>query len=176
MNKTVKTLLVTTLVTGSLVAGYLTVPMMHAEQIKTNNAAANEEEQQIVKKIMELSAKGKTINSEEFGIGSHESDIRKKWGEPTGSNETYLSYMEKKQTEFALKDGIVTNWVNSSDKRIKEITYDEVVKIAGEPNSNKISEEERYVTYQTGKYTLLLIFDGHKKTDKVKWMFVRSLK
>ncbi|WP_028778383.1 DUF4309 domain-containing protein [Shimazuella kribbensis] len=177
MNKTTKTMIATTLVVGSLFTGSISIPAIYAEKEPERVHVVNDvKHEQLIKKIMYLSSKGKTINSEEFGIGSHEVDIRKKWGEPTSSNEYFLSYAEKKQTEFAIENGYVKNWVNSSDKRLEEITYEEVLKTAGKPLTNKTNEGRRFVTYQTGKYNLLLIFDGYKKTDTITWLFVRSEK
>jgi hypothetical protein len=168
-------MIATTLVVSSLITGYISVSSIYAEKKPEQIHVVNDvNHKKLIKKIMYLSSKGKTINSEEFGIGSREEDIRQKWGEPTSSNENFLSYAEKKQTEFDMENGIVTDWVNSSDKRLKEITYEEVLQTAGKPVSDKINEGKRYMSYRTGKYNLLLIFDGYKKTDTIIWLFVRS--
>ncbi|MCH5585514.1 YjgB family protein [Shimazuella sp. AN120528] len=131
--------------------------------------------QKLIKQVLDLAAKGRTISSEEFGIGSQEADIVKKWGKPTSSNDTFLSYAAKKQTEFGLHKGIVT-WVNSADKRLKEVTYEEVIKTAGTPASDEKKDGRRYVIYQSGKYKLSFLFDGYKTTEKILTVFVHPNK
>jgi hypothetical protein len=176
MKKMTKTLLASALLAGATIPAITAASDVYAAPKNTIvQVTEQEKHKQIIQNSFKRAKEGKTINSENFGIHSKEADIRKKWGKPTSSNDTFLSYAAKKQTEFGLHKGIVT-WVNSSDKKLKEVTYEEIIKTAGTPVSDTKNEGRRYVVYFTGKYKLSFIFDGYKKTEKVLIVFVHQNK
>jgi hypothetical protein len=175
MKKFTKTILATVLFAGAVIPAIPAISKVYAAPQNSNvKITEQQKHKQTIQSAFKRAAEGKTINSENFGIHSKESDIRKKWGKPTSSNETYLFY-NKKQTEFGLKKGQVV-WVDSFDKRLKEVTYEEVIKTAGTPVSDEKKDGRRYVIYQSGKYKLSFLFDGYKTTEKILTVFVHPNK
>lgn len=107
---------------------------------------------------------GKTINSENFGVGSSTKDIIKKWGKPTnGSDDSYL-YYNNRNIEFTAVKGKVTG-VYSHDKRFNTISYQEVLSVYGKPVAQSNGSDAVYADYKAGKHKLTLAF-FYDKTGK----------
>src|SRR5690242_8926155 len=114
MKKMGKALLITTLLVGVSSFAVPAVSPVHAAA-----ATKTESHQQILHRTMKLAASGKTINSENFGIGSDGNAIVKKWGKPDKGSvkEEYLSY-KKRSIWFRLSSkGKVFNIFDSSYKK-----------------------------------------------------------
>lgn len=103
-------------------------------------------------------AEGKTINSENFGIGSSSNDITKKWGKPFDSSQNNLWY-DDRQIEFFVKAGKVTS-IYSYDKRYKNISYEEVSQVFGKAvKEGRVKGDAVYdAQYKVGKHTISFAF------------------
>jgi hypothetical protein len=118
--------------------------------------------QQLIQDTLELAAQGKTINSENFGINSKGSDIRKEWGDP-GSDDLFLLYHERDILfELNNEDRVVS--IHSGIERFRGITVEEVKKIAGEPEEEIVGECATYLDYTAGKYHLEFTFHYESRT------------
>ncbi|WP_028778616.1 DUF4309 domain-containing protein [Shimazuella kribbensis] len=168
MKNTTKKIVVTTLLTGIALTGLLPI-VTHATTPNTKIVQTQQNHRQTIEQTMTLAKQGKTINSENFAIGSNGSDIKKKWGKPTSGDSTYLKY-EKKKIMFLLSDGKVSE-ILSEDKRYEKITYDEVKQVLGNPKQETKGEDAIYVRYLAGKHQIDFAFNYDKtgkKADTLK--------
>jgi hypothetical protein len=163
MNTWKKSSITFSVATALLLSG-LALPL-----INTANAAPQKQAVQPVnnkhiatlKQTKTLATAGKTINSENFGLGSAGKDIVKKWGKPSDGDKDYLRY-DKRKIFFQLKSSKV-DLIQSRDNRYNGITYNEVVKTLGKPVKQYFEEDSGdhgYVKtiYKTGKRTLAVCF------------------
>jgi hypothetical protein len=155
MKKTTKMVLAYTLIAGSLLAGgqafHMYTSTVQAEQQQSNA--------QILLQTKDLAKQGKVISSEDFGMGSNKNDIIKKWGPPEGEfdDKWILSYAKKRSIQFGLEGNKVSG-MNTSDKNLTSITYNEVQKVLGKGVLHKDMGDMFEVSYQVGKNTLVFTF------------------
>jgi hypothetical protein len=154
-----KTVVAYTVAAGLVIAGTATTT------IQTTYAAPDlkvvvpiqKSDQATIQHIKHLAASGKTVNSENFGLGSKIQSIKKHWGNPDeASDETYV-YYNKRNINFVADYGKVAI-INSTDKSYFNITYKEVKKTLGKAVKEVKGEDAVYVTYKAGKNTLTIAF------------------
>lgn len=165
LKKWQKNSIVFSLATGLLLSGIIlpsvnTVSAAQPQQ-KQEVQSTNAKHQVILKHMKKLATEGKTVNSENFGIGSAGKDIVKKWGEPTSQYKNYLQY-EERNIAFELKSGKVII-IYAQDKRYDNITYQEVGKVFGKPVKQYYEEDSGdhshvRAIYKVGKRTLTIGF------------------
>jgi|GEM_PF-4848873 len=131
----------------------------------TKHTQTTHPKEQIIKNSLKVGEEGKTLNSEQFGIDSKDSEIQKHWGKPTVSAPHHLVY-KNKHIEFGLQNGKVI-WIHSNDPKLKQFTLNEIIKIAGKPDEDQRQNEKRIIIYYVGKFKLQFVFNGIKNTDQV---------
>lgn len=146
-------------------------------------------QEKMIKDINAAAKIGKTIDSEEFRIGSSIKDIYKKWGNPPtygedGAGYVELSYGEPPVTFWARQNKVEI--IDSWQENYHKIIYQQVKKILGKPVSEKhvFHGETGYflVTYKAGTYTLEFYFNHQRKsdyaypTDKLEYVSVYKTK
>lgn len=162
MRKITKLIVVTTLTVGVAMASL--VPITYAAP-PAQQAQQEQNHRNIILRTQQLATQGKTINSEDFAIGSKGQDIQKKWGKPDPANSSADAYTySKRNIEFFLSKNIVTHIV-SYDKHYESITYKEVKAALGEPSKETKGDDGVYTTYECGKKLLVISF-YYDKTGK----------
>jgi hypothetical protein len=162
MNKAIKTIGATSLIVGTLLAGLSSIGVPQTDAAPLTKAqhvtVAQQNNQQIIKQTKQLAAEGKTINSDNLGLGSTSSAIIKKWGlpDPNHSDKDRLDYYQKKKVVFELKKNKVTT-VYSADKRFQSLTLKEIQKVLGKGQVSYF-EDGYEVLYKAGKHNLRFIF------------------
>jgi hypothetical protein len=159
MNKTIKTIAVTTFTIGTLLAGFSPLSQVDASStVQTQQVSTQQQNHpKLLKQTKQLAVEGKVINSESFGLGSSHDAIVKKWGKPDEGSDRDNLFYEKRRIIFFGKVGHTTE-IYSNDLRYDEITYKEVKKALGKPVKEVKGEDAIYVTYPAGKHTLEFAF------------------
>jgi hypothetical protein len=152
MQRIAKMMVAATLLVSTTLIGISPIHAANAAQV-TGVVTTEENHQKLIQDTLELATQGKTINSENFGIGSKGSAIKREWGVPDrGSDREWYFYWER-LIYFKLDKDRVTN-ILSFDERLSDITLAEVKKIAGKPESEWKGEDGFYLDYTVGKYQL----------------------
>jgi hypothetical protein len=163
MQKITKMIIVATLMLGVAITS-LSTPTYAS--LNTNHAHVQQDHRHVIEKTEQLARQGKTINSENFAIGSTGEDIQKKWGKPDSNNSSEDAYTySKRNIEFFLSKGVVTHIV-SYDTNYKNITYQEVKKTLGQPSKETSGDDAFYATYECGKKLLMFSF-YYDKSGKI---------
>jgi hypothetical protein len=129
----------------------------------------------LLKQTISLAQSGKTINSENFGIGTKANDIVKKWGKPDYPDSTYELYYQTHSTSFFIKSGKVSS-LTSFDKRYFDVTYKEVIQAYGKPVKQTFGDDGVYVQYKVGNRVLevVLFYDNAgKNADTIHYVHVK---
>lgn len=102
-------------------------------------------------------------------------DITKAWGEPTTkfSNDTnYIEYAKNGKVQYAFAIGrgdrvydVRTFVAPDNSFTLSDITFDEIIAVAGNPTSVKTSGNDKILSYSTGKN--ILKFVGPASTNKL---------
>ncbi|WP_028777747.1 DUF4309 domain-containing protein [Shimazuella kribbensis] len=172
MQRITKIVIAATLMVGAAITN-LSTPTYAS--LDSKNVQAQQDHRRIIEKTEQLARQGKTINSENFAVGSKGEDIQNKWGKPDSNNSSEEAYTySKRNIEFFLSKGIVTHIV-SYDTNYKNITYNEVIKTLGEPAKETRGEDGVYATYECGKKLLMFSFyydKSGKNPDTIKQIVV----
>ncbi|WP_028778110.1 DUF4309 domain-containing protein [Shimazuella kribbensis] len=159
MNKTIKTITVTTFTLGTLLAGFSQLSQVDASTtVQTQQGSTQQQNhQKLLKQTKQLAAEGKVINSESFGLGSSHDAIVKKWGKPDEGSDRDNLFYDKRHISFFGEAGH-TKEIYSNDLSYDGVTYKEVKKEFGKPVKEVEGEDGIYLTYPAGKHTLEIAF------------------
>lgn len=177
MNKWQKSGITFSVATALLLSG-IALPMIHtADAAPTQQAVSSTQVKHhaLLKQTKSLAQVGKTINSENFGIGTKANDIIKKWGKPDYPDSTYELYYQKHSTSFFIKSGKVSS-LTSFDKRYFGVSYKEVIQTYGKPVKQTFGDDGVYVQYKVGNRVLEVVFaydKAGKKPDTIHYIEVK---
>jgi hypothetical protein len=128
---------------------FISATLLGIAPIYTANAAPDtkvvtveENHQKLIQDTLELAIQGKTINSENFGIGSKGSDIKREWGTPDPPESDGSVYVyQKRKIWFEVSRKSRVTGICSFDERLWDITLAEVKKIAVAPEREHKGED-----------------------------------
>jgi hypothetical protein len=159
MNKTIKLVLVYTLLAGLLFAG-AQIYQVYASKVQADQLQQHEK---TLRQVKDLAQHGKLINSGAFGLNSNKNDIIKKWGKPEMEDKWLLSY-KKPSVEFQL-EGTKVVALQTADESLTSIAYTEVQKVLGKGVPIENMGDLFEVHYSIGKNNLVFTFPVKTKQN-----------
>jgi hypothetical protein len=123
-------------------------------EAKSSNALLNSIQQQL--------QQGKTLNSEDFSVGSSLNDVEAAWGSAEDLSTVAANYWSRHIRFFY--DENTTNrtitGIDDFDSRLQGIKLKQVLQKFGEPVSAVEQEGNYYVTYNINSYAVTFVFQS----------------